>query len=170
MSLFNLTPLNYESGTLLIASNKHTEDTVQAYIDENEVPYLEDMLGCELAALFIADLVNGVPQTQRFINIFDPFCFDDDCHGIQKSEGIKVMLKYFIYWEYIKQQRINNTNTGDVVNENEVSRVARPPETKLYSTYNKGIKTYDAIQWFICKNLTDYPEMKGIVKLKTSWL
>jgi hypothetical protein len=170
MSLFNITPLDYESGILLIATNKHTEDTLQAYIDEYDVPYLQDMLGCELYELFLADLVNGVPQSQRFIDIFEPFCKDDDCYGIQKSEGIKIMVKYFIYWEYVKQQRVNNTNTGDVINENEVSRVARPPETKLYSTYNKAIKTYCAIQWFICDNLTVYPEFEGVIKQKTSWL
>ena len=80
------------------------------------------------------------------------------------------MVKYFIYWEYVKQQRVNNTNTVDVINENEVSRVARPPDTKLYSTYNKAIKTYCAIQWFICDNLTLYPEFEGVIKQKTSWL
>lgn len=170
-SVLNITPASFKSGLLLIATNKHTEADLQAFIDEYEVTYIEDMLGCDLAALFFADLVAGIPQSPRFLVIFNKFCIDDDNCGKQwKSIGIIEMLKRFIYWEYVRQQKVFNTNTGSVVNENEVSRETNMSESGIFQVYNEGIHTYWAIKWFICDNESDYPEYNGQRKRLTSFL
>jgi hypothetical protein len=169
MSILNITPEDFESAPICIATNKHTEDGLQEYIDKFEVDYLQDLLGCELYDLFVADLLNGVPQTQIYIDIYEPFCKDDNC-GRWRSEGIVKMVEKFIFWKYTRDQKVKNTNTGNIVNSNEVSREAEFSESRIYTVYNEGICSYDAIQWYICDNLTDYPTFKGIIKKKTSWL
>jgi hypothetical protein len=169
MSILNITPIDFEDGPYCIATNKHTTSQLQSYIDEWEVKYLEDMLGCALYTLFAADLNSGVPQSQRFIDIFNPFCIDDDC-GQRRSEGIKTMIEKFVFWKYVRDQKVSNTNTGNIVNSNEVSRETSFSESKLYQIYNEAIKTYCNIQWYICDNSNLYPEFEGIVKRKTSWL
>jgi len=170
MSLLNITPANFKNGLLCIATTVHTESDLQDYIDKYEVDYLQDLLGCELYGLFIADLVNGVPQTQIYIDIYNKFCIDDDCGHQRVSEGMITMLEKFIFFEYVRDQKVKNTNTGNVVSQAEASRETMFPESRLYTIYNEGIKSYCNIQWYICENLTDYPTFEGIVKRKTSWL
>lgn len=171
MSILNITPTNFKNALIYIATNVHTEDDLQTYIDEFEVEYLQEMLGCELYELFVADLVNGVPQTQIYIDIYNKFCIDDDLCGTQRvSEGIVKMIEKFIFWEYIKDQKVKDTSSGNVVNVNEASRETVFSATRVFDTYNKAIKSYKAIQWFICENSSDYPKFNGSNKDKTSWL
>lgn len=171
MSILNITPSNFENGLICISTNVHTESELQTYIDEFEVVFLKDMLGCELYDLFVADLDNGVPVAQIYKDIFNPFCIDKNNCGVQRvSEGIIKMIEKFIYWEYTRDQKVKNTTSGNVVNDNESSRETHFPESRIYSTYNQGIKSYCAIQWFICENLSDYPKFNGLTKRKTSWL
>ena len=54
--------------------SKNCYDLIDFYIEKYEKKYLTKLLGAELYALFIADLTvtdPQVPQTQRFIDIFD---------------------------------------------------------------------------------------------------
>ncbi len=166
-----LTPDDYKVGILQIATNKINVVNLLVYITDFEKNYLQELLGCDLYDLYVADLDGqGNPQTQRFIDIYDEFCIDEDDCGIQwKSEGIFQMTKEFVYWEYVRNQPVTNTSTGDVANQNEVSRETSSSETRIYRTYNEAINTYRAIQWFICDNETVYPEYNGINKRKTSW-
>lgn len=169
MSILNIKPQDF-IGSLCIAVNVHTEADLQSYIDEYEELYLQDMLGCDLFNLFKADLdAQGQPQTQRFIDIYNSFCIDDDC-GQRRSQGILVMVKKFIYWEYVREQLVKNTPSGNKKNTTEASETAEYTESKVYKVYNEGINSYCNIQWYICDNLSTYPEFKGIVKEKTSWL
>ncbi len=172
MSFLNITPSDFEGGVYNIATNVHTESDLQSYIDLYEEKYLKDLLGCALFDLFKADVVNGgtgIPIAQIYLDIYNAFCEENDCYRYE-SEGMLVMLKDFIYFEYTRDQPIKNTNSGNRVNDNEASREAEFSETKIYRLYNQGINSYRAIQWYICDNLTVYPTMKGIIKGKTSWL
>ena len=171
MSILNITPSNFENGLICIATNVHTENDLQTYIDEFEVVFLKAMLGCELYELFLADLVSGVPQAQIYLDIYNEFCIDEDaCHVQLVSEGMVKMCEKFIFWEYIRDQKVKDTTSGNVVNSNEASREATFPETRLYQIYNQAIKSYQSIQVYICDNSSDYPVYNGIKKKKTSWL
>jgi len=171
MSLLNITPVNFENALICIATNKDTENGLQQYIDNYEEVYLTKMLGCDLYKLFIADLVNGVPQTQIYIDIYEKFCYDEDGCGTQiKSEGMVKMLEKFIFFEYTRNQKVKNTNTGNIVNMNEVSREANYTETSIFQNYNEAIESNDAIQWFICDNEASYQTFNGQKTEKTSWI
>jgi hypothetical protein len=167
-----ITPQDFKDGVITLAVTKLTEDRLQIFIDTFQKNYLQDLLGCELYDLYIADLNGtGDPQTQRFIDIYNAFCLDEDkCQRQVRSIGIFEMNKRFIYFEWERQNKTKNSQTGPVVNQNEVSREADFSEAGLYRIYNEAVKTYQAIEWFICDNLTVYPEYNGINKKKTSWL
>ena len=171
MSVLNITPSNFSSGRLCISVTIHEEALLQSYIDEYEEIYLQEMLGCELYDLFVADLVGGVPQDAIYLSLYNKFCMDEDaCHVQVRSEGMIKMLEKFIYWEYQRDGKVEKSSSGNRVNLIEASREASFTETNIYAVYNEGINSYKAIQWFICENEVNYPTFNGKRKDKTNFL
>ena len=179
------------TGFYQIASNCFDKGKVQSYIDKYELFYLQRLLGCELYEDFVADLNSDTPprpQSQRFIDIFDPLCIesrcfggiyvpgyarfeDDDCrcydhdHEEQlQSQGIPDMLKGLIYWHYVRDQPYQNTTTGTRVNRNDVSREPSNAEKMgdLAERWNDGQSSFAAIREYIFQNLGDYNNYKGV--------
>lgn len=150
-----ITQTSFFTGRYKIASNKFSD--LQSYIDEYEPKYLRMLMGADLYALFVADLVANVPQTARFISVFDPFNIDDgDC--LMVSEGIKKMLVQFIYYHYVVDMAFTNTQAGNVRNSMELSEQLGYKGSNTVQAYNEGVNNYKSIQWFICDNSEDYPE------------
>ena len=171
MPILNIATTDFESSLIRITFNVHSEPDLQEYIDKYTSEYLQDLLGKELYDLFVTDLVSGVPQSAEYLAIYNAFFQDDTvCIGQRRSEGMLTMLRKFIFWEYVRNQKVKNTGTGNVVSSNEASREAEFAESRLYTTYNEAIKSYDSIQWYICQNLNTYPKFNGTIKRKTSWL
>jgi hypothetical protein len=156
MSNLNLTYSDFQIGRLIIATNKHTQQDLQYYIDKYEKEYLIDLLGIDLYYLFIADLVNGVPQTQIYIDIY--------------NLDLVEMVKHFIYWSYIREYKIESSGTGQVENQNEVTNLVGLDSTKIYKVYNEAVRCYKVIQSYILTNSANYPTFKGIFKDYTSWI
>ena len=77
---------------------------------------------------------------------------------------------YFIYFEYMKIQATQNRTTGMKETKSENSENVSFNKAGLFSKYNKAIRTYFSIQWFICDKEVDYPEFKGQSKELMSWL
>ena len=173
-----LSPSDF-TGYYKISLNKFETPELQEFIDMLEVEVLQELLGCELYDEFIADLdVDNNPQSAQFIAIFNEFCIDDTCisstyydevlypysntfyfKNVQrKSEGMVEMLKGFIFWAYVNEQKYKNTVTGQIVNDNETSREVMASEFQDFTAkrYNKAIDTYKNIQWYICDNDEDY--------------
>lgn len=155
------------TGKYSIAQNSFTP--LQSYINKYEKEYLVDLLGVELYDLFAADVTSYAPVTPIYQSIYNPFKQDyNKC--IVYSVGMKEMLLGFIYFEYMRDQKIKNTITGAVVNANENARESGFSEFNLFSKYNEGIHTYEAIQWFINENKTDYPTYNGKCKKLMYWI
>ena len=156
-------------GQYKIPSNCYTE--LSTYITKYERLYLLDLLGAELYDLFIADLDGStpqVPQTARFISLFDAFNVDESL-CIVSSEGIKKMLIQFIYFEYMRDSSFKQTVSGVTNIKSQVATVEPYKGWNLEQAYNEGVCNYNAIQWYICDNSTVYPEEntqhKGIITL-----
>lgn len=146
------------TGEYAIAEDCFTD--LSPYITKYEEFYLVRMLGAELYKLFIADLTvttPQVPQTQRFIDIFDPFQIDDDS-WVKVSEGIKTMLVQFIYFHFLRDQPNKNTTGGTIRTVSSLGENLGYDGFNLIQAYNEGVKNYHAIQWFICDNEEDYEE------------
>jgi len=165
---------DFETGELKISSTVFQEGGLQDVINEVEPNILQSMLGCALYDDMVADwdaVTAGKFSEDRFIDIYNPFCKDDGCNQV-KSEGFPKMLQYFVYFEYMRIQAFQNRTTGMKKTDSENSEIASFPDYGLFTKYNKGIHTYCAIQWFICKNELgyDYSKYNGQPKQLMSWL
>jgi len=164
---------DFEAGKLQISTTCYTDGTLQLCIDQTEEKTLQDLLGCELYALFIADWdapIAGEFSEQRFIDIYNPFCEDGNICNIKRSEGVKSMLMNYIFFEYMRVQAFNNRTTGMNKTKSENSERADFNEYGLDAMYNTGVLTFEAIRWYICENSSTYPEYEGIKNNLTSWL
>lgn len=133
---------------------------LDVYIAKFEEFYLQRLLGAELFALFIADLTTPtpqVPQTARFLNIFNKFVNDDD-DLLRRSEGMKQMLVQFIYFEFVRDSSVFKTSAGVVQNNIEVSTSTPYTGFNLVQAYNEAIQNFKEIQFFIFDNDSVYPE------------
>lgn len=186
---YPLTAPDDYKGLIAISTNKYTRSDLENYILTYEQTILQDLLGCDMEADFIADLdVNNSPQDAKFIDIFNAFAIDDDsiplfinhhccyydynpnytgygCKVQWKSKGILELLRYLIFFYYTRDQSVVNTVTGNVKNENNVSTEATIPMATLRRNYNKGLEWYFSIQWKILKNTNayDYTNFNGII-------
>lgn len=167
-----LLPSDFEKGFYKIASNCHTEYDLQDYIDKYEKCYLIDLLGCDLYNLFVADLdlptapPTPVPLSLRFLEIYNAFCVDDpnQCDAVWESEGMIDMLKGFVYFHYVRDYKFQTSQTGTIVNNNEVSREANNLELQngVSERFNRAQGSYWSIRRYIIdKGDVIYPEFNG---------
>ena len=139
--------------------SKNCYDQIDTYIEKYEKKYLLKLLGAELYALFIADLTVSdpqIPQTTRFLDIFNSFA-KDESNCIIESEGIRKMLTQLIYFHYVRENQVINTAGGTVSNSVELGKPASF-KGNIVQSYNEGVNNSHSIQWFICDNSTVYPE------------
>ena len=125
---------------------------------------LNQLLGCELAALFVADLTctPPAPQADRFKDIFNPICKDLDC-GQLVSKGMKVMLQGFTFWYYFRDNTFKRTTSGPKKDETENSESVPLSSFGLSAYWNNAHESYEAIQYYICNEKPeDYPKYNGV--------
>jgi hypothetical protein len=163
-----IAPEDLEVGRFSLAINNYSEEENQAYIDYYEKFYLTRLLGADLYTLFINDLLNGIPQTQRFIDIFNPYSIDkDNCLYI--SDGIKVMLEGLVFTE-IARKDIKRTLAGSTRNVSDNGEIIPAGRTYLTQAFNLSVDTYQEIQSFIEDDEATYPEYNGVLIHKMAWL
>ena len=147
-----------------IALTLQAETELDAMIDDVEKNTLQELLGCELYTLFIADLTVGtpqVPQTQIYIDIFDAFCFDHVLCGPQTSKGMKDLLMAYTYFEWHRYNLNKSTSTGMVRGDSENSNSVLAESYGTYDKYNRAVDSYRSIQQYISDNSTLYPTFEG---------
>lgn len=152
-----------------IALTSQVEFELPAFIDVIEKDRLQELFGCELYDLFVADLTLNTPQepqTQIYLDVFNAFCSDDD----GRSYGIKDMLMGFIYFEWHRYNQNKSVSSGIVRMDSENSRLANMASANLYDKYNRAIESFKAIRYYICKNNDVYPTYKGVDKCYSSWI
>ena len=150
--------------------SKNCYDQIDFYIEKYEKKYLTKLLGAELYALFIADLTvtdPQVPQTQRFIDIFNEFSIDENQYCLIESEGIRKMLIQLIYFHYVRENQVINSATGTVSSSVELGMSASF-KGNIVQAFNEGVDNSHSIQWFICDKPTIYPEENIQVLRNTS--
>ena len=108
--------------------------------------YLTQLLGKTLYDLFVADLVNKVPVTARFLDLYNPFDIDDD-NCLIHSDGMKEMIMGFIQFFYAREAKVVNTQHGNVVNNQENADRAVGAENGLV------IELGESIELIVCLKL-----------------
>ena len=154
-----LATTDFEVGEYTIPQDCYSD--IQPYLDKYEKKYLIELLGCDLYALFIADLVGGVPQTQIYLDIFNEIC-EDNCGTIQRSEGMKTMLIELVYFYLVRDLAVKKSTVGVGFNVNEVTEGPTYSGFNIVEAFNEGVKNYNVIQWYMSDNHTDYPDRNGI--------
>lgn len=124
-----------------------------------EDDYLRDLLNDKLYNDLIADLDgSGNPQTQPFIDLVDGKTYLNDGGATINYDGLKRMLKYFVWSETLDFTWSKNVSTGQITNTNENSQViSRADLRKVRSkNHNKAVNLYNKAAIFINDNHEDY--------------
>ncbi len=149
------------TGKYQISQDNFSTDELQEYLDKYEDEYLCHLLGAALFDLFIADFDAGPPISfteARFTKIFEAFKIDDG-ELIIVSDGMTEMLVGLIYFEFIRDQVALNSTSGPIVTRKSISEPANTAQLEIMNRYNIGVKTFQAIRWFILdEEPADYPE------------
>lgn len=139
---------------------------LQDCIDRFEKKYLIKLLGAELYDLFI-DGIEEMVVDPIWTALLEDFHIDNNGCLIE-SEGIKVMLLGFIYYEYVKIQTEKQTPIGNTQpaaeNASLIGVSSIVVQRQIWST-----DTYKAIQQYILLNIDDYPTFNG-VEMKYEYL
>jgi hypothetical protein len=148
------------TGKYQVSTGMYDQARLQDYINRYEPRYLKQLFGVSLYNDFQSDLLNNVPQSPNFLILFNPlsedmgynfYYFNGIYEGVNQidSEGIKEMLKGFIYFEYVKDLSNQITPIGLVKPDNENSTVANTLFSMMYTRYNEAIRSYNSIRDFI---------------------
>ena len=139
----------------------HTQGTTSVkladYIDRYEESYLLDLLGVELYDLFMVD-----PEIAPYSTLVAPLKFQNSFGEIFNSKGIVDMLLGFIYFEFQRDMKVQQTVNSAVKIKSNVSDRAGILDMNLYGRYNESIETFKAIQQYIITNPTDYETFQGV--------
>jgi hypothetical protein len=149
----------FQNNRLRITTDKYSEILLTNNIQYIENKYGQMLLGKDLWDLFVADSGGGVPTTTRFLNIFNPFQKLTNCNNIYTSEGMKTMFMDFIYHEHSSSQINMQTSQGSAKTKTETANNGQ--NMHVVKIYNEGVNTYNAIQYYIMQNITEYPEFTG---------
>ena len=144
-----------------------SEEQLEGYISRYEKRYINELLGVELAKLFIADLEpnSKEPQSPIYQAIYYPIEEDlpkgtiqyygyyaEKC-GCQNhmilTNGMKSMLMGFIFFEYMRDQPYFKDLTGVNTKKSENSNRAKFSEWGIDQYYNESIEDYQQIQYYI---------------------
>ncbi len=160
--------------------NKHTEPTMQRYINKYEPIYLRKLLGNELYNDFVADLLptpsvpTSVPQDAKFLAIFNKIHIDESttCGHQRNSDGIKEMLRLFVMFHYARDNQYDFAITGATKNSFSNSEIAQLNQTNAIDNFNMAVESFQTIQWYICENPEnyDYDKFNGKKQDYTTWL
>lgn len=147
-------------GKYQITKNQFNTTKINEYIEKYEKLYLLYLLGSDLYDLFIADFWESEPVSPIYTDIFEPFHMDiDGCLVI--SDGIKEMLKGFIYYWIIKEGIQMQTASGSVKPQGENGSIVGLTQDTI-SRFNNSVDTAKAIQDYIQDNNGDYPDFNGV--------
>ena len=141
---------------------KSINDKIESYIAIYEESYLRELLGVNLFNSYKADVVSHLPFTASYLTITNPLYIEQSGYSIV-SNGIKDMLLGFIFFEYVRDNKIKQSMSGSVVNGVDSSNNDFTQEF-LFQRYNESIDIYKNIQLYIELNKATYPTYNGFTK------
>lgn len=144
-----------------LAQTNITTPILQDYIDRYEEPTLRELLGKALGNLFIADITNGAPQTQRFIDIFNEIIEDQFNPG--RSKGIKHILICTIYYHFVMERIAYHSQSGVAKNQVEAAKVLDSENANRFAEirWDDSLESWKVIQIHVRREASTYPEYKN---------
>jgi len=135
-----------------LSNDSNVIDNFESLGRQIEDDLLRDLLDDKLYNELLADLDgSGNPQTQKFIDLVDGKTYLRPSGKTKIYEGLKRMLRYFVYEGYLEFQWSSNVNTGQITNINENSlKVNRADLRKVRSRIqNKGVNLYNSAKVYL---------------------
>ena len=150
------------TGRYVVAKNTYVNGTITEIIAKFERPYLNKVLGVDLAQILVDDIVVNAPTDPDLLELFEPFSMQDQCtHEIYESLGIVNMLKGFIYYQINSERKEEpSMNGGNVEPDNENS--IKTLGDKMFDFYNEAVRTAMAIQYKCMVEREKYPTFRGV--------
>ena len=143
----NILTIDDFDGQFEMPSNSYTDAQIEMYIEDVQEEQLTDLLGYDLYNEFMTAL-DATPDV-KWTNLRDGDTYQDGEY-LRKFKGIKDMLKYFTYFEYMRSLRIEARETGfrlpDGTNSDEAGNLGT---VRLKRMYNKGIAIYQDAYFYI---------------------
>ena len=104
------------------------------------------LLGDQVYIALMADLdINNEPQTAPYINLIDGVNYTANNGEATMFCGLREMLKYFVYAEYIKDNRLTNFQSGtvNIDQENAVNAERKEVHRKAHKRWNNGVDLFN---------------------------
>ena len=143
----NILTIDDFDGQFEMPSNSYTDAQIEMYIEDVQEEQLTDLLGYDLYNEFMTAL-DATPDV-KWTNLRYGDTYQDGEY-LRKFKGIKDMLKYFTYFEYMRSLRIEARETGfrlpDGTNSDEAGNLGT---VRLKRMYNKGIAIYQDAYFYI---------------------
>ena len=142
-----------------ISSDANVQAQFESLGRQVEEDVLRDLLNDKLYNDLIADLdVNEDPQTQKFIDLVNGVTYQRISGETINYDGLKRMLRYFVYEQYLDFSFTNNASTGQNVNENENSILLNRADLRKVRAriQRKAVDLYAKAAIFINDNYEDY--------------
>jgi len=139
-------------GDVEIPVGEWTEDQLNIYIHDVEEDILTSLLGWTLYdELHDALSVNPLPEKWEKIIDGDTYTSGEITF---KFKGLTEMLKHFVFFYYMRDNEMENTQIGVVINSaTNADRVTPVTSNLLRRHWNKGIKIYnDACSYITITN------------------
>lgn len=129
----------------------YDEAKLEEYIDLYEPKYLRQLFGVAMYNEFMSDIdpTTNEPQSPNFKELFEPFAEDVTLYHQIESDGIKTMLKGFIFFEFARDLMTQQTSYGAVRQATENGQIANTIQSLLYVKYNEAVRSFKAIREFI---------------------
>lgn len=143
-----------------IAISSTNSTKVNELIEEYEPMILRNLLGSVIYTELKNSTLGGgvVVPSIELEYIFSEFDYDNGGCEVH-SDGIVKMLALMLYFYIARQPLSENTPLG---NRNNVAEVSDSVNNMMpVVAYNKGANTYNAIQYYIKNNISNYPDFKG---------
>lgn len=120
MPIPSFTPNDFK-GFTAIATDRFTESQLQAYIDEFTPIYLRRLVGTDS----YNDIQTLDPLPQKYTDLLDGVLWEDTRYSTpytRENTGLKRVLKFAIYYEFVRRQSYVNSTVGTAINSNENSQ------------------------------------------------
>lgn len=154
---------DFATGLTRIAQDQNTVIDLQTYITaDTEKALLYRIMGKTEADLFIADLTASTPQTPqtaKWTALFSAFTWENGSM-VYSNIGLKEILKYYIYFDYVSTQPVINQSGGNA----HLSQEASNPEgiiKKADVLINRAYIEATNLQWYMNYNSDTYPNFEA---------
>lgn len=130
----------------------------EAIGNQIETDILRDLLNDKLYNNFIGNTTSGEPVDQIYIDLLYGVTYENPSGETIIYEGLKRMLRYFIYEQYLEYQHSQNGSTGQQFSNQENSTILTTSQLIKVrkKIQNKAVRLYNKAGIFINDNYTDY--------------